>query len=39
MTMHSSGKGKRNVSADLPGGSANQTLHFKTFSGDVKVTK
>lgn len=31
--------GKKKVSGTLAGGSGNETLHFKTFSGDVKVTK
>jgi DUF4097 and DUF4098 domain-containing protein YvlB len=31
--------GKKKVSGQLPGGSGNETLYFKTFSGDVKVTK
>lgn len=37
LTLHSTSR--RNLTADLPGGSGGHTLHLHTFSGDVKLSK
>jgi len=38
LTLHSMGRGRRRMSADLPGGSGGD-LSFHTFSGDVRITR